>query len=161
MLLFFIIPICPVKQLHEVRKRQVFFSDVERKLWNTKVGFLNEACLLASLEEPWKRKLKCSHGEHSRTTSLIPLFQILALFSYFYHRSPHHITLTHTLKTAWHVEQLGILMQKQNNPPNPPNLDTPYLTKIDHRHKYKMQNYATSRSFQAPILLTHQRYFSL
>jgi len=43
------------------------------------------------------------------------------------------------------VEQLGIHMQKQNNPPNPPNLDTPYLTKMDHRHKYKMKNYATSR----------------
>ena len=106
---------------------------------------LSEACLLASLEELWKRKLKCSHGEHSRATSLSPLFQILALFSYFNHRSPHHITLTHTLKTAWHVEQLGIHMQKQNNPLNPPNLDTPYSTKMDHRHKYKMNNYATSR----------------
>ena len=42
-------------------------------------------------------------------------------------------------------EQLGIHMQKQHNPPSPPNLDTPYLTKMGHRHKCEMQNYATSR----------------
>ena len=66
---------------------------------------LSEACFLASLEELWKRKLKCSHGEHSRTTSLIPLCQILAVFSYFYRRSPHHITLAHTLQTACHVNR--------------------------------------------------------
>lgn len=126
-------PCCPAKHLCEVVQAGIFLRG-ERERRNTKVGLLK--VVYSTIPLPWrsyeKRKIKCSHSEHSRATSLIPWFQIMALVSYFYRHSPRHITLP-----LWHTHL------KQC--PNPQNLATQHLTKVDHRHKYKMQNYATYR----------------